>query len=52
MEAFEGKKKLLDVLRARKEVAALFKKGELEKLMDPNTYIGEAVEIVEAATKQ
>jgi adenylosuccinate lyase len=51
MEAFEGKKKLLDVLRAKKEASALFKKGELEKLMDPDTYIGEAVEIVEAATK-
>jgi len=37
MEAFEGKKKLLDVLRAKKEASALFKKGELEKLMDHDT---------------
>ncbi len=52
MEAFEGKKNLPDVLAARKEVAKLFKKGELEKLFDPKTYIGESVEIVEAAIKE
>ena len=52
MEAFEGKKMLPDVLAKKKEVAKLFKKGELEKLFDPHTYIGEAVEIVEAAIKE
>jgi len=52
MEAFEGKKSLPNVLAAKKEVAKLFKKGELEKLFDPKTYIGESVEIVEAAIKE
>ena len=52
IEAFEGKKKLPGVLAGKKEVAKLFKKGELEKLFDPKTYIGEAVEIVEAAVKE
>jgi adenylosuccinate lyase len=52
VEAFEGKKKLPEVLAGRKEVAKLFKKGELEKLFDPETYIGEAVEIVEAVLKE
>jgi adenylosuccinate lyase len=51
VEAFEKGKKLLDVLAAKKEVAKLFKKGELEKLFNPKTYIGEAVEIVEEAVK-
>jgi len=49
IEAFEGRKRLLDVLCARKEVARLIPKRELEKLFDPKTYIGESVEIVEAA---
>jgi adenylosuccinate lyase len=52
MEAFEKGKKLLDVLAGKKEVAKLFKKGELERLFDPKTYIGEAVEIVEAAIRE
>lgn len=52
MEAFEGKKRLLDVLSAKKEVAKLFGKNELERLLDAHTYIGEAVEIVEEATKE
>lgn len=51
MEAFEGKKKLYDVLSKKPEVAKLFKKGELETLFDPKTYIGEAVEQVEEALK-
>ena len=50
VEAFEGKKRLSDVLAAQKEVAKLFGKAELEKMLDPHTYIGEAVEIVEEAT--
>jgi adenylosuccinate lyase len=52
IEAFEGRKKLLDVLCARKEVVALIPKGELAHLFDPHTYIGEAKEIVEAAIKE
>ncbi|MFA6327829.1 MAG: adenylosuccinate lyase [Candidatus Micrarchaeia archaeon] len=52
MEAFEGKKKLPAVLAGKKEVSKLFKKGEMEKLFDPKTYIGESVEIVEAAIEE
>lgn len=52
VEAFEGKKRLPEVLAANREVAKLFKKGELEKLFDPKTYIGEAVEIAEEAAKE
>ena len=51
IEAFEGRKKLLDVLVARKEVTALIPKEEMAHLFDPHTYIGEAKEIVEAAIK-
>jgi len=40
------------VLSARKEVTKLFKKGELEKMFDPHTYIGEAEEIVEEAIRE
>ncbi|MCX6769975.1 MAG: adenylosuccinate lyase [Candidatus Micrarchaeota archaeon] len=52
VEAFEGKKKLLEVLCARKEVTKLIPKQELARLFDPHTYIGEAVEIVEEAVKE
>jgi adenylosuccinate lyase len=52
IEAFEGRKKLPDVLASKKEVTKLIPKAELAKLFDPHTYIGEAVEIVEAATKE
>jgi adenylosuccinate lyase len=52
IEAFEGRKKLLDVLCARKEVTSLIPKEELARLFDPHTYIGEAKEIVEAAIKE
>ena len=51
IEAFEGKKKLLDVLAAKKEVVKLIPKAEMAKLFDPHTYIGEAEEIVEKAVK-
>ena len=50
--AFEGRKKLLDVLVARKEVTKRIPEEELSHLFDPHTYIGEAKEIVEAAIKE
>ena len=52
MEAFEGRKKLLDVLSVRKEVTKLIPMEDLTHLFDPHTYIGEAKEIVEAAIKE
>ncbi|VVC01389.1 Fumarate hydratase class II [uncultured archaeon] len=52
MEAFKAKKTLLSILAGKKEVTALIKKDELEKLFDPRTYIGQAVRIVEAAVKE
>jgi len=52
IEAFEGRKKLLDVLSSRKEVTMLIPKEELAHLFDPHTYIGEAKEIVEAAIRE
>lgn len=51
IEAREKGKKLADVLLGKKEVVALLKKGELEKLFDAATYIGEAPKIVERAVK-
>ena len=52
MEAFEGKKKLFDVLVKRGEVTKLIGKKELEALFNPKTYIGEAEKIVEKAVKE
>ncbi len=49
MEAFAQKKKLLDVLLAKKEVTRLIKKDELLALFEPKNYIGEAPEIVKRA---
>ena len=49
IEALKRKKALLSVLLEEKEVTALIKKDELEKLFDPKNYIGEAPQIIERA---
>ena len=49
IEAYSGKKRLLDVLLTKKEVTSLIKKDELSNLFDYASYIGEAKQIVEAA---
>ncbi|MCX8174813.1 MAG: adenylosuccinate lyase [Candidatus Micrarchaeota archaeon] len=52
IEARQSGKRLFEVVAAKKEVAALIKRAELEKLFDPSTYIGEAERIVENAVKE
>ncbi|VVC00212.1 Uncharacterised protein [uncultured archaeon] len=49
IEAQRERKKLIDVLLAKKEVTRRLDKGELVKLFNPKNYIGEAQEIVERA---
>ena len=49
IQAVQAKKKLYDVLAARKEVTKLIPKDELVKMFNPKNYIGEAQEIVERA---
>jgi len=49
MEAYQGKKGLFEVLAGKKEVARLIPPDELKRLLEPKSYIGEAVEIVERA---
>lgn len=49
IEARESGKMLLQVLLGKKEVLALLKKAELEKLFDASTYVGDAPKIVEKA---
>jgi adenylosuccinate lyase len=47
MEALSGKKSLEKVLGKKKEVAALIGEEEIARLLDPDRYIGTAVEQVE-----
>jgi adenylosuccinate lyase len=51
-EAFGKGRGLLDVLAENKAVSSKFNKGELEKLFDASTYIGDAPKIVEKAVKE
>ena len=46
-EAFAKNGKLIDVLAGNKAVSSKFKRGELEALFDPHTYVGMAPENVE-----
>ena len=50
-EAFAKNGKLIDVLAGNKAVSSKFKRGELEALFDPHTYVGLAQKIVEKAVK-
>ncbi|MEW6329792.1 MAG: adenylosuccinate lyase, partial [Candidatus Micrarchaeota archaeon] len=49
--AFSGRKHLKEVLARDREVGKLLSRGELEKLFNPETYVGRAEEIVERATR-
>jgi len=50
-ESFASGKTLLSVLAENKAVSSKFKRGELETLFDPHTYVGLAQKIVEKAVK-
>ena len=50
-EAFAKNGKLLDVLLGRREILKFLKRGELEALFDPHTYVGLAPKIVEKAVE-
>ena len=47
MEALSSKKSLEKILGKKKEVAALIGEEEIARLLDPDRYIGTAVEQVE-----
>ena len=49
IEAMRQKRTLLSVLLENKEVTSLIKKDELEKLFNPENYIGKAPQIIEKA---
>lgn len=52
LEALAEGKPLRDVILKKEEVLKFIGKEELEGLLDPHTYIGEAVEIVEEAIRE
>jgi adenylosuccinate lyase len=52
IKAFKEGKHLREALSENSEVMRYLSEDELEDAFDPNTYIGEAVEIVEKALKE
>jgi len=52
MEARESGRHMKDVLMSRTEVTGFISAGEIEGVMDPEGYIGTAVEQVEAVVER
>ncbi|MEM3690148.1 MAG: adenylosuccinate lyase, partial [Candidatus Micrarchaeia archaeon] len=52
IKAFKEGKHLREALKESREVMKYLTEKELDDAFDPNTYIGEAVEIVERALKE
>lgn len=51
MEAYEKNKGLLDIALSKDEIKQYLSEEEIKKIMDPHTYIGSSVEIVNTALK-
>ena len=47
MEAYERNTGLLDIVLTKDEIKQYLSEDEIKKIMDPHTYIGSSVEIVD-----